>query len=85
MAAFGFSGVFFLKFWKASHDRFFLFFAVACWLLSAERLVSLFVQGALTNLTNTQIDSSSWVYLIRLLAFATILVAVVEKNRSAKK
>jgi hypothetical protein len=85
MATFGASGVFFLKFWKASHDRFFLFFAVACWLLSFERVVSLFVNGTLSDVSPAELDASSWVYLIRLLAFAMILIAIVEKNRKAKK
>lgn len=85
MAVFGASGIFFLKLWKASHDRFFMFFAVACWLLSIERVVSLFVHGSFNALDAHQTDSSSWVYVIRLFAFTMILIAIVEKNRIAKK
>lgn len=84
MATFCASGIFFLKLWKASHDRFFMFFAVGCWLLSLERVVSLFVHGAFNPANITEIETSSWVYLMRLLAFVMILIAILEKNRKAK-
>jgi hypothetical protein len=85
MATFWASGVFFLKFWKASHDKFFIYFATTCWLLATERLVSLFVHGAFEDISQVEMDNSSWVYCIRLLAFIMILIAIFEKNRAAKK
>lgn len=80
MATFLASGLFFLKLWKAADDRFFAFFAIACALLSVERVVALFVQGVLDTSTSPPPESSSWIYLIRLLAFAMIVVAIVSKN-----
>jgi len=79
---FMFSGIFFLKFWLASRDKFFLFFCVACWLLGFERLVL----GVLTeqHVGPHQAEISIWVYLIRLLAFSVIIAAIIVKNRSTK-
>jgi hypothetical protein len=82
MATFAASGLFFLKFWRASRDRFFLYFCIACFLLAAERLILLFVgvHGPQSNLINIE---KSWLYLIRLFAFIMISWAVIDKNRSA--
>lgn len=82
MATFGASGVFFLKLWKTSKDRFFLGFAIACWLLSVERIVGLFITSTLNNAGSDVSELSSGIYLIRLLAFITILLVVIDKNRS---
>jgi hypothetical protein len=84
MAAFGASGLFFLKLWKGAQDRFFAFFAVACALLSIERVVALFVQGVLDPNAAPLPESTSWIYLIRLLAFMMIVVAIVGKNMHRK-
>ena len=84
-ATFGLAGVFFLKFWRVSQDRFFLFLCLSCFLLSLERLVAmlLFVslppEIALSGLTR------SWIYLLRLVAFTMILVSIVEKNRQHRR
>lgn len=73
--SFGFliSGVFFLRFWRRTGDALFLSFAVAFWLLG-------FAQ-ALLALADIPQESRSWVYVIRLIAFAVILAAIVRKNR----
>jgi hypothetical protein len=84
MITLAFCGVFFLKFWKTSKDKFFLFFSVACWLLSLERIVLFFVEATNHPTGNDLAESGAWVYLIRLLAFALILVAIIEKNRQPK-
>jgi hypothetical protein len=84
MATFGAAGVFFLKLWKTSQDRFFLGFAMACWLLSVERVAGLFVAGTMEDLRNPISEAGSWIYIIRLFAFLTILVVIVDKNRSQR-
>lgn len=33
------AGLFFLRFWRATGDRFFLFFAIAFWIEGAQRVV----------------------------------------------
>lgn len=80
-ATFGLSGIFFLKFWRVSRDRFFFYLCLSCLLLATERLVAmlLFVnlpeEVALSGLTR------SWIYLLRLIAFSMILISIIEKNR----
>jgi hypothetical protein len=69
------AGLFFLRFWKRTHDGLFLAFAVAFWLLGLN-------QGLLT-LTNIPVEERSPLYLLRLAAFALILVSIWVKNRRA--
>lgn len=73
---FGFliAGVFFLRFWKRTRDPLFLAFALAFWLLGFGQ--------ALLALSNIPVEERSWIYLIRLAAFALILVAIIRKNRT---
>jgi hypothetical protein len=66
-------GLFFLKFWKNTSDRLFLIFALAFWVLAAQRLMLVvFVPAP---------GAGAYLYLVRLLAFTLILVAIVDKNR----
>ena len=67
------AGLFFLSFWRRTHDGLFLAFAFAFWLLGLNQ--------ALIALTNIPVEERSWLYLFRLAAFALILVAIVRKNR----
>jgi hypothetical protein len=83
MATFAASGVFFLKFYRSSKDRLYLYFCLSCWLLSGERLILFFQQDAFQSIRSPVVESHAWVYFIRLAAFLTILIAVIEKNRSA--
>lgn len=64
-------GLFVLRSWKAARDRLFLFFGLACWTFAID-----WVGLALVNAENRH-----FVYLIRLLAFAFIIVGIVDKNR----
>lgn len=70
--AFAASGLFFLKFWRKTGDRFFLPFALSFWTLAIDRLVLTFIDR------NSEIAPMT--YLIRLVAFALILIAVYYKN-----
>ena len=67
------AGLFFLRFWKQSRDRLFVFFAAAFGLLAAQR-------AALAALDRPAAEAT-WLYAIRLLAFLLILAAIVDKNR----
>ena len=69
-------GLFFLRFWKKTRDRFFLFFAVAFSLEGVNRVLL-----ALNNGAN---ENEPFIYLVRLLSFVLILVAIVDKNRVNK-
>jgi hypothetical protein len=77
-AVFGASGVFFFKFWKASRDVFYLYFCTACWLLAIERVAIIYSDSSFRTPTT---ETAVWIYLIRLVAFLFILVAIVNKNR----
>lgn len=68
------AGLFFLRFWRRTHDRLFLAFAVAFALLGLGQAVQ-----ALANIPE---EERSYIYLIRLAAFTIILAAIVRKNRS---
>jgi hypothetical protein len=81
VTTFSASGLFFYKFWRASHDRFFLGFALACWLIASERVVSLFIDGTQEAIRTAATESSSWVYFFRLLAFVIILGVIIDRNR----
>ena len=61
---------------RRTGDRFFLLFALAFALLSAERWGLLFVRP------DHELRHS--VYLLRLAAFSLILIAVIDKNRSSR-
>lgn len=68
------AGLFFLRFWKSTNDRFFLLFALAFWIEGVQRFaVYYWFRG----------DGASPVaYLPRLLAYALIIIAIVGKNRA---
>jgi hypothetical protein len=69
-------GLFFLRYWRSSGDRFFVFFAVAFWSLGATWAL----------LTNHRSDEyTPYCYLLRLFAFVLILVAIVDKNRRSAR
>lgn len=84
LIAFAASGVFFLKFWKVSGDRFFLYFCIACWLLAMERIMLCIVPTARGSFRTPEVEASSWVYCFRLVAFVFILMAVIKKNRRGR-
>ena len=64
--------LFFLRFWRNSRDRFFLYFAASFFIEGLHRLYS-------AVLDNGGEDSPLH-YLIRLLAYGLILWAILEKN-----
>jgi hypothetical protein len=70
------AGLFFLRFWKRSHEGLFIAFALAFWLLGL-------AQAAL-SFGNILVEERSWLYLLRLAAFLLILVAVWQKNRARR-
>ncbi|MBA3533300.1 MAG: hypothetical protein H0T73_15375 [Ardenticatenales bacterium] len=67
------AGLFFLRYWHETRDRLFAFFCAAFWLLAIQRLMLV--------LTAEIVEDVAYIYLIRLLAFVLILIAIVDKNR----
>ena len=72
---FGFlvAGLCFLRFWHRSHDRLFATFAISFFMMAIERVL------VLKFTANS--EAHAMVYVIRLLAFVLITIAVAEKNR----
>lgn len=71
------ASLFFLRFWKQSRDRLFVYFALAFLLLAVNRAL-------LINVTESS-ESHTLLYLIRLVAFAIILAGILDKNWLGKK
>ncbi|HEY0043964.1 MAG TPA: DUF5985 family protein [Allosphingosinicella sp.] len=70
---FALAALFFLRFWRRTHDSLFLSFAAAFLLLA--------IGQGLLALGQFPVEERSWVYLFRLAAFALILTAILRKNR----
>ncbi len=66
-------GLFFLRFWRRSRDRLFLMFAIAFWVMGANRIPLRFVTA------DDEFHLS--LYIVRLLAFMLILAAIIDKNQ----
>lgn len=66
-------GLIFFRFWHRTRDRFFLYFAASFWLEGANRLHA--------GLTQILYDDTMLRYVIRLIAYGLILLAIWEKNR----
>lgn len=66
------AAVIFMRFWRQTHDRFFLFFAVAFLVFGFSRVPRAFLDP----------DSRLIIYpfLIRFAAYMSILAAIVDKN-----
>lgn len=68
-------GLFFLRFWRRTGDKLFLAFSLAFGLLGVAQVV--------IAMTNVYFEDRSAAYLVRLAAFAIIIVAIGRKNRKA--
>jgi len=67
------AAIFFLRFWRQSRDRLFVWFAYAFALLA----VSYALLGTVSFATEWRV----YVFVLRLVAFALILYGIFEKNR----
>lgn len=70
------AGVFFLRFWRSSGDRFFLYFALSFLIEGVNRFVLYLSVGL-------QEDAPAY-YVIRLIAYGLIVYAIVAKNRERR-
>jgi uncharacterized membrane protein HdeD (DUF308 family) len=68
------AALFFLRFRRDTREELFLAFAAAFLLLGVAQAIL-----ALGGIPNEQ---RSWVYLVRLVAFLTIIAAILRKNRA---
>ena len=65
--------LFFLRFWRRTSDRLFLIFSAAFVLMMTERIILVTI--------GSSHEFAPYVYVVRLLAFLLIIVAIVDKNR----
>ena len=65
-------GLFFFRFWRRTSDRFFLFFALSFWIECVNRIALAISLGS---------ELEPFCYLVRLVAYGLIVLAIVEKNR----
>ena len=66
-------GIKFLKYWRLSRDRFFVWFAIAFWMFGTGWILRVFLP-----------DIGEHGYLVfvpRVLGFVLILIAILDKNR----
>lgn len=67
------SSLFFLRFWRSTRDRLFVFIALAFSVLA--------IQWTELELANDSSETRHFHYVARLAAFALIVVGIVDKNR----
>lgn len=70
------AGLFFLRFYRDTRDRLFAIFAAAFFLLGIERIFLVSIPP--------EHEARSLVFLIRLVAFVLILMAIIDKNRARR-
>lgn len=80
MMAFCVAALCFLKFWRRTHDRFFLWFSLAFWIMAINRLFMVLL--APDRLVPD--EKHAMLYVVRLVAFAILLLAIFEKNRKPR-
>lgn len=71
-------GLYFLRFWRRTGDRFFIVFALAFWAFAVNRV-------ALVAIGDENEAARTLVYALRLAAFVLIVAAIVDKNRGAAR
>jgi uncharacterized membrane protein HdeD (DUF308 family) len=66
------AGLFFLRFWKDTGDRFFLFFAISFLIEGVNR--------AALGFSADPNEGRPFFYFVRFLSFLLILIAIIQKN-----
>jgi hypothetical protein len=73
---FAVAGLFFLRFWRNTGDRLFALFALSFFVLAVNRVG--------LALTTGQGGAGDYLYWVRFVAFALILLAILDKNLTRK-
>ena len=69
------AALFFARFWSRTRDRLFAIFSFSFFLLAFERCALLAV--------GSNDETKTWVYLIRFVAFAVLVLGIIDKNRAS--
>jgi len=75
--AYGIAALYFVQFWRRTADRLFLAFGAAFALLALNQ-VSIFALGIAD-------ERSSYAFVLRVLGFVLILLAIVDKNLRGRR
>jgi hypothetical protein len=70
------ASLFFLRYWRATHERLFAFFSTAFLLLAVNWLMLAAIAPAF--------EARHLIYLIRLAAFIVMIVGIFDKNRALR-
>lgn len=70
-------GLFFFRFWRSTGDRFFLYFALSFWIEGVNQMAWF--------APNDAEGYSPMHYMLRILAYALIAIAILRKNRKRKE
>lgn len=71
---YGVCALFFLQFWRTTHDRLFAAFSTAFWVLGVQRVA--------LALSEPIEEWRTGLYAVRLIGFLLILWAIIDKNRA---
>lgn len=71
------AALFFLRFWRHTADRLFIYFAAAFFALAVNWLA--------LAMTDPASENRYYAFLLRLVAFGCIIYGIFEKNRSSKR
>lgn len=77
MMGYAAAGLFFFRFYRQTSDRLFLLFGIAFWILGLNRVAM--VAAPMTD------EVQPMFYVVRLLAFVVILLAIFDKNRAGQR
>lgn len=72
--AYAFAALYFLRFWRDTHDRLFGFFAASFTILALQRMLLAIVERGTV--------AAHVGYLLRAAAFLLIIIAIIDKNRA---
>jgi len=70
------ASLFFVRYWRVTGDRLFVFFAVAFAMLAVNWLA--------LSAVDPSFEARHLIYLVRLAAFIILIVGVVDKNRTRR-
>lgn len=70
------AGLFFLRFWRETKDRLFMAFSISFFMEGINRTA--------LALSRSPQEGAPFFYVVRLLAYLLILLAVADKNRAAR-
>lgn len=67
------AGLFFLRFWRSSGERLFMFFALAFWMLA--------LHWGVLGIVHPPSETRHYAYMLRLAGFLLIVLGIVDHNR----